>query len=61
MNVYDIACLTAQCITIRGDNLSSEEFIRFSFNESVTEFGVDSYSTANVYNNVSLFIPESLI
>ena len=41
--------------------MTSEEFIRYSFEKSATEFCIDICATARTGNDLSLFIPELLL
>ena len=56
MVVNDIAFPAVECSIITGEAATSEEFIRYSFDESATEFGIESCVTARMCNDLSLFI-----
>ena len=43
------------------DNPNDESLIRFSFDETNSEFGLDSFASKHTCNVISMFIPESLV
>ena len=43
------------------DNPNDENHVRCSFDETTTEFGLDSCASTHMCNDISMFLPESLV